>query len=387
MQSPLLAFLTSPWATVVAVGLQTVSVIGLFGYAVGQSHLIYLYIRRGPSPGPAPTPRADDGDLPFVTVQVPMYNERHVACEVMNACAAFDWPRDRLELQILDDSTDDTVQIIDERAAFWRARGLIVEVVRRTHRDGYKAGALAHGTPTARGEFLALFDADFRPHPDFLRQMMPRFADPRVGFVQARWGHINRTWSALTRAQSIVLDAFYLVEQEARHRAGLMIRFNGSAGVWRASAIADAGGWHADTLSEDYDLALRAQLRGWRGDYAVEVVAPAELPVNMLDYKLQQTRWARGRGQVMRKLLPTLWRAELRPLVKAHVIFDMLNIFTVPSILLFAFLSPWLMLVLAARPSLQPFALGLTLIQMPLNAALVPVIVWMAVRPYGRTLA
>ena len=384
MQSSLFAALTSPAASIVALAIQALGVLGLFTYGVGQAHLLYLYVRRGPRPV---TPPTGTGELPFVTVQIPMYNERHVAREVMNACAALDWPRDRFELQILDDSADDTVAIIDERADYWRAQGIAVQVVRRAHRTGYKAGALAHGTPQARGEFLAIFDADFRPYPDFLRRIMPRFADARVGFVQGRWGHLNRTWSLLTRAQAVVLDAFFVVEQEARHRAGFIIRFNGSAGVWRAAAIADAGGWHADTLSEDYDLALRAQLRGWRGDYAVDVVAPAELPVTMLDYKVQQTRWARGRGQVIRKLVSTLWHADLPPMVKAHVLFDMFNILTVPSLLLIAFSSPWVALVLLARPSAQPVGIAMAIVQLPLNIVLVPTFLWMSVRQYGRTVA
>lgn len=250
--------LTSPTGAWLALALNVVGVAGCVLYGIGQAHLAW-YLWRRPSRGTPPA-LPPDTQLPFVTVQLPMYNERYVAAVVIDACANLDWPRDRFELQVLDDSVDDTKGIVDERADYWRARGVDVRIVRRTVRTGYKAGALAHAAQTARGEFHALFDADFRPEPDFLRRTMGWFADERVGAVQARWGHLNREWSWLTRAQSVVIDAFFLGEQEARDRAGFFTRFNGSAGIWRAKTIADAGGWQADTLAEDLDLAYRAQL-------------------------------------------------------------------------------------------------------------------------------
>ncbi|MBI3569058.1 MAG: glycosyltransferase [Gemmatimonadetes bacterium] len=384
MLHTLYAFATSPVGAWVAFALNAVGVAGFLAYGVGQGHLVWLYLRRGPRRDRATWSGIADASLPVVTVQLPLYNEHLVAATLIDACAALDWPADRLEIQVLDDSTDETVAIVDERASHWRARGIDVRVVRRAVRTGFKAGALAHGASIARGEFHALFDADFQPHRDFLRRTMPWFAAPRVGAVQARWGHLNRTQSWLTRAQAMVIDSFFLVEQEARDRAGLFIRFNGSAGIWRAATVADAGGWQADTLSEDYDLCLRAQLAGWQMVYTRDVVAPGELPPTMHDYKVQQTRWARGRGQVIRKLLPTLLRADLTPLVKAHAVFDMLNILTVPSLLLVGLASPWLALALAHQPSLRPWALALGIAQLPLNGVLVPYFVWQALRPYAR---
>lgn len=366
--------------------LNAIGVLGFIAYGIGQGHLVWLYWRLGPRKDRPRQLPASDADLPLVTVQLPMYNERHVAATVIDACAGLDWPANRLEIQVLDDSDDETVPIVDERAAYWRTRGIDVQVVRRPTRVGYKAGALAHGTQFARGEFHALFDADFRPPADFLRRAMPYFADPKVGAVQTRWGHLNRTGSWLTRAQAMVIDSFFLVEQEARDRAGLFIRFNGSAGIWRARTVADVGGWQADTLAEDYDLCLRAQLGGWRMVYDRDIVVPGELPPTMHDYKVQQTRWARGRGQVIRKLALTLARAPLSPFVRMHALFDLLNILTVPSLLLVGLASPWLAVALAREPAIRPWALALGIAQLPLNGLLVPYFVVQALRPYARTI-
>jgi cellulose synthase/poly-beta-1,6-N-acetylglucosamine synthase-like glycosyltransferase len=374
--------LTGAW---VAFVLNAIGVGGFIAYGVGQGHLVWLYLRRGARGNRVTWTDVPDASLPVVTVQLPLYNERLVAARVIDACAALDWPADRLEIQVLDDSTDESAAIVDARAVHWRARGIDVRVVRRDTRTGFKAGALAHGATRARGEFHALFDADFQPRPDFLRRTMPHFADPRVGAVQARWGHLNRTQSWLTRAQAMVIDSFFLVEQEARHRAGLFVRFNGSAGIWRATTVADAGGWQADTLSEDYDLCLRAQLAGWRMVYTRDVVVPGELPPTMHDYKVQQTRWARGRGQVIRKLLPSLLRADLPPLVKAHAVFDMLNIITVPSLILVGVASPWLALAVAHQAAIRPWALAIGIAQLPFNGLLVPYVLWHTLRPYARS--
>ncbi len=378
------AFATGLSGAWLAFVLNAIGVGGFIAYGLGQGHLVWLYLRRGPRRDRPMWKDVPDESLPVVTVQLPIYNEKLVAASVIDACAALDWPADKLEIQVLDDSTDESVAIVDARAAHWRARGVDVQVVRRETRTGFKAGALAHGATVARGAFHALFDADFLPHRDFLRATMPYFVDPRVGAVQARWGHLNRTQSWLTRAQAMVIDTFFLVEQEARDRAGLFIRFNGSAGIWRATTVADAGGWQADTLSEDYDLCLRAQLAGWRMVYTRDVVAPGELPPTMHDYKVQQTRWGRGRGQVIRKMLPALLRADLPPLVKVHAVFDMLNILTVPSLILVGVASPWLALALAHQPAIRPWALVLGIAQLPLNLFLVPYVLWQSLRTYAR---
>lgn len=391
MQSLLQSFAPGTVGAWIVFVLNSLGIIGCIGYGFGQAHLVWLYLRRGPRRDRKMWKDVPDAALPVVTIQLPLYNEHLVAARVIDACAAIDWPADKLEIQVLDDSTDDSVAIVDERAAHWRARGIDVQVVRRGQRTGFKAGALAYGARIARGEFHALFDADFLPDRDFLRRAMPYFADGDVGAVQARWGHINRTQSWLTRAQAMVMDSFFLVEQEARDRAGLFIRFNGSAGIWRATAIEDAGGWQADTLSEDYDLCLRTQLAGWRMVYACDIVVLGEVPPTMHDYKVQQRRWGRGRGQVIRKMFPSLIRADLSPLVKAHAVFDMLNIVTVPSLLLIGVMSPLLSYALLHEPAIRPAAASVGqitgIIQAPLKWILLPYIALQALRPYASGMA
>jgi glycosyltransferase involved in cell wall biosynthesis/cytochrome c553 len=246
--------------------------------------------------------------LPMVTVQLPLYNERYVARRLLEAVGAFEYPRERLEIQVLDDSTDETAEIVAAAAERLRARGLNVVHLRRRVRAGFKAGALAEGLACARGEFIAIFDADFVPRADFLTLTLPHFA-PGVAVVQTRWGHLNRRYSPLTIAQSLGIDGHFAVEQTARARCGLFLNFNGTAGVWRKAAILDAGGWAHDTLTEDLDLSYRAQLRGWHIVYRPEIDCPAELPVLVSGFKSQQRRWAKGSIQTARKLLPALWRS------------------------------------------------------------------------------
>ncbi|RME43435.1 MAG: glycosyltransferase [Chloroflexi bacterium] len=244
---------------------------------------------------------------PRVTVQLPVYNERYVINRLIDAIARLDWPRDRLEIQVLDDSTDVTTNIARAAVRHWQQRGVNVRLIHRDDRVGFKAGALAHGLSTATGEFIAIFDADFVPPPDFLRRTVPHLlADPGLGMVQARWGHLNADYSLLTRAEALAIDAHFVVEQTARDRSGLYLNFNGTAGVWRRECIESAGGWHADTLSEDVDLSYRAQLAGWRLRYLPDVVVPAELPPQIHGFKGQQFRWAKGSIQVARKLAKPL---------------------------------------------------------------------------------
>jgi hypothetical protein len=240
-----------------------------------------------------------------------VYNERHVVGRLIDAVAALDYPRDRLEIQVLDDSMDDTSAIAARRVEALRAAGLDIAHVRRPDRAGFKAGALQHGLRLARGELLAVFDADFVPSPGILRDLVPWFRDADVGVVQARWEHLNADYSALSRAQAILLDGHFVVEHAARMEGGRFFNFNGTAGVLRRACVLDAGGWQHDTLTEDLDLSYRAQLRGWRFVYAPHVTCPAELPVEMNAFKAQQHRWAKGSIQVARKLLPAVWRAPL----------------------------------------------------------------------------
>ncbi len=277
--------------------------LAVYGLSALLHAVLYLRHRREPPP-PPPVPWAA---LPPVTVQIPVYNEVHVVERAIRAAAALEYPRDRLQVLILDDSDDETTAVAHACAATHRARGLEIAVLRRTDRSGYKAGALAHALPHSKGECIAIFDADFQPQADFLLRTIPHLvARPEVGFVQTRWAFLNSDYSLLTRAQALAFEGYFVVEQTARSRAGLMLIFNGSAGVWRRACIEDAGGWQSDTLCEDLDLSLRAQAAGWKPLYLPEVPVPSELPPQVGAFKLQQARWAQGSAQNLRKLGPRL---------------------------------------------------------------------------------
>ncbi|MCA9493397.1 MAG: glycosyltransferase, partial [Myxococcales bacterium] len=260
--------------------------------SVNGLHRLWMVIafwRRRPSIAPP-----DPAEWPVVTVQLPVFNERYVVERLIRAVAALDWPRDRLEIQVLDDSTDDTTELSARLVDELRAQGHDIQLVHRTDRTGFKAGALAAGLAVAKGDLVAVFDADFVPTPDFLRRLVPWFADPGVGMVQARWGHLNAEQDWLTAAQATLLDGHFVIEHTARNASGRWFNFNGTAGIWRRQAIVDGGGWQHDTLTEDLDLSYRSQLAGWRFLYLPEVVAPAELPPDMRAFKAQQHRWAKG---------------------------------------------------------------------------------------------
>jgi hypothetical protein len=273
-------------------------------------------------------------EWPPVTVQLPVYNERRVIERIIEAVAHLDYPRDRLEIQVLDDSNDETRAWAEHAVARHAARGVDIRLLRRDHRAGFKAGALAAGLAVARGEFLAVFDADFVPGRDFLRRTLPYFADPGVGMVQARWGHLNRDGSLLTAAQAVMLDSHFALEHDARMRSGLFFNFNGTAGVWRRACIESAGGWSPDTLTEDLDLSYRAQLAGWRFVFDATIEAPAELPADLEALKSQQRRWAKGSIQTARKLLPRLLRDALPLPVKLEALVHLTNNLAYPLLLL-----------------------------------------------------
>lgn len=288
--------------------LYVVVALGLALYGFNELFLLFLYLRHRKDAAP---PHREVEEWPPVTVQLPIYNEAHVVERLIDAAARLDYPSDKLEIQVLDDSTDETTLLAEEKAREWRERGVNVRILHRDNRDGFKAGALAEGLEKASGEFIAVFDADFLPPPDFLRRTIPYFfQNPRLGMVQARWGHLNRDYSHLTKAQAIALDGHFVVEQTARNRSGLLINFNGSGGVWRQDCIEDAGGWHKDTVSEDMDLSYRAQLRGWECLYLPDVVAPAEIPPQLNAFKRQQFRWAKGSIQCLLKLGPEIIRSR-----------------------------------------------------------------------------
>jgi cellulose synthase/poly-beta-1,6-N-acetylglucosamine synthase-like glycosyltransferase len=277
-------------------------------YGLNAYWLLWLYLKhRRPPEQPPPL-----STVPAVTVQLPVYNERHVVGRAIDAVAALDWPRDRLQIQVLDDSTDETVALAKEWVDQYRRCGLDITHLHRRDRAGYKAGALNAALPHAAGEYVAIFDADFCPPPDFLQRIIPYLvADPGLAYVQARWGHLNDGYSLLTRAQSIALDGHFCIEHPARERAGLLSTFNGTGGVWRKESIEDTGGWDPAQLTEDVDLAYRAQLAGWCGMTAPHIVAPAELPAQVPAFRQQQSRWARGNTQCLLKLGWPLARARI----------------------------------------------------------------------------
>jgi cellulose synthase/poly-beta-1,6-N-acetylglucosamine synthase-like glycosyltransferase len=275
----------------------------LFVYGVNFFYLTYITLRDRR----AKLPQPPLSELPPVTIQLPIYNEMYVAERLIAAAAALDYPRALLEIQVLDDSTDETREIVARKVAQLQLQGFQIFHLHRKQRSGYKAGALAEGLKQAQGEFIAIFDADFIPGRDFLRRTLPYFSDPGVAFVQTRWGHVNRDYSLLTQLQSLAIDAHFMVEQFARSQAGLWFNFNGTAGIWRKAAMLDAGGWRSDTLTEDLDLSYRAFFKGWKAVYLRDVEVPAELPVSFNAYRRQQGRWARGSLECALRFIPQVW--------------------------------------------------------------------------------
>ncbi|HJS29802.1 MAG TPA: cellulose synthase family protein, partial [Anaerolineales bacterium] len=291
------------------------AIIGLlFLFGIYHFYIVYLAIRFDRQP----VESLEISDWPAVTVQLPIYNELYVAERLIRAAARLDYPRDRLEIQVLDDSDDETRAAAESTANELAADGFQVRYIHRDVRSGYKAGALSQGLKVATGEFLAIFDADFIPPVDFLRRTLPRFTGPEIAFVQARWGHLNRDYSLLTFMQALTLDSHFVIEQYARSQAGYWFNFNGTAGIWRREAIEDAGGWRSETLTEDLDLSYRAFLRGWQAKYLRDVVVPAELPVTFGAYRRQHNRWARGGFECARNLVPAIWRTETSLSQKIH---------------------------------------------------------------------
>lgn len=325
------------------------AMFGLSVYALQSLVLsiVFLFQRRRSSRWIPEAPEK----WPLVTVQLPIYNERFVVERLIDAACALDYPLSALSIQVLDDSTDDTTELARQRVAFYRAQGFQIKLVHRRKRFGYKAGALQEGLRRAPGDFIAIFDADFVPPVDFLRQLIPYLiGNPELGMVQARWGHLNHAYSLLTRGQALFLDGHFVVEQTARSRMGLLFNFNGSAGVWRRICIEDAGGWQGDTLSEDMDLSYRAQMKGWRFAFLPDVVAYAEIPPQVAALKQQQYRWARGSMQVLRKLHGSIWRGQLSGLQR---LFGFLHLSAYVSHLLM------IVLLLASLPVVQSHGAGL----------------------------
>src|SRR6476646_5239211 len=290
-------------------------VLGLSAYGIHRYSIIYLYFKNRHR---KPSPASQFDSLPVVTVQLPIYNEIHVVERLLKAISELDYPKDKLEIQVLDDSTDETLEMTERMVAQLRERGFDAAVLHREDRIGFKAGALDHGFQKAKGDYFFILDADFVPPRNILRECIHYFCDPTVGMIQTRWGHINRSYSWLTRAQAILLDGHLVLEQTARIRTGRFFNFNGTAGLWRKNCIREAGGWQHDTLTEDLDLSYRAQLRGWKFVFLADIVTPAELPVDMNGFKSQQHRWTKGSIQTCKKLLPKIWRSHLPLLIKVE---------------------------------------------------------------------
>jgi cellulose synthase/poly-beta-1,6-N-acetylglucosamine synthase-like glycosyltransferase len=317
--------------------LYLIILVALAVYGFHRSSLVFLYYRHRDK---HPVARGKFAELPAVTVQLPLFNEMYVVERLLDAVAAIRYPRDRFQIQVLDDSTDETCDICRHKIEqlIVRYPDLDIEYVHRTDRTGFKAGALENGLRTAKGELVLIFDADFVPNPDILERSVHHFLDPEVAVVQCRWEHINRDFSALTEAQALMLNGHFIMEHAGRNRSGRFFNFNGTAGLWRRAAIVDAGGWQHDTLTEDMDLSYRAQLRGWRFVYLPEIAAPAELPVEMSAFKAQQFRWAKGSIQVARKLLPRILGSKATFAQKSEAFFHLTNNFAYPLLLLLSLL-------------------------------------------------
>jgi len=310
------------------------TILGILSiYGLHRYYLTFLYLRNR-NKAPRPLERFDS--LPRVTVQLPIYNERYVAERLLDSVTRIDYPREQLEIQVLDDSTDETRIICSQLVAEYARAGVPISYCHREHREGFKAGALAEGLKKAAGEFIAIFDADFAPPPSILRDMVHYFTDPQVAVVQGRWTWINRHTSNLTEVEAIMLDGHFVIEHGARNFSGRFFNFNGTAGMWRRSAIVDAGGWQHDTLTEDTDLSYRAQLKGWKFVYDPRIVCPSELPVEMNAFKTQQSRWAKGLIQTAKKLLPVIWRSSQPLDIKLEASFHLTANIAYPLMTLFA---------------------------------------------------
>lgn len=314
-----------------------------------------------------PCPDVPDNELPFVTVQLPIYNERLVVERLIESVANLDYPADRLQIQILDDSTDSTTEIATALANRIRGQGIDIDLRHRCERLGFKAGALEAGLVDAKGEFIVVFDADFVPKPNYLRQTIPHFlSEPELGMIQARWGHLNRRESALTAAQTIALDKHFVMEQSVRHRANLFPKFNGSAGIWRRRCLEDAGGWEDDTVCEDLCLSTRAILRGWQFRYLNGVVAPAELPRTISAYKNQQSRWAKGSTQCLVKFGPSILTTRRHsPIARVYALISMAG-YTTHLLMLLLLLVQVPLIYLGYKPPAILLLFGLASLAQPL---------------------
>ncbi|HEX8475782.1 MAG TPA: glycosyltransferase family 2 protein [Pyrinomonadaceae bacterium] len=339
--SPLYRLDAFDWTILIAY-FTILGVLAIYGaYRIKQVVDFWRYRKLGPQPK---AHYAADA-LPHITVQLPLFNEMYVVERLLEAVTALDYPRERLEIQVLDDSTDETQGVATATVEAYRQKGFDICYIHRADRTGFKAGALENGLKTAKGELVAIFDADFVPKPDCLRKLVHHFTDPTVGCAQMRWSHINGSYNLLTRLQTIMLDGHFVIEQTVRNRTGGFFNFNGTAGIWRRRTIELSGGWQHDTLTEDTDLSFRAQLMGWRFVYLLDEDAPSEIPVEINAFKAQQRRWAKGVMQVGLKLYPRIWRAALPFRVKLEMFFRLTGNISYPLMILVSFLQFPLLLV------------------------------------------
>ncbi|MBI5726240.1 MAG: glycosyltransferase [Ignavibacteriales bacterium] len=313
------------------VSLSILFVFGCHGFIMMYYHRKYK--------AESPVPQQDTFREAMVTIQLPLFNELYVVERLIDYVCEIDYPKDKLEIQVLDDSTDETVEIVAHAVARKAAEGFDIKHVRRANREGFKAGALKEALKTAKGEFVAIFDADFIPQKDFLRKTLPFFHEEKIGMVQTRWDHLNGDYSILTKVQALALDGHFVIEQTVRNKAGFFITFNGTGGIWRKTCIYDAGNWSSDSLAEDLDLSYRAQLNGWRFVFLRDITSPAELPSEINALKTQQFRWTKGHVETAKKLLPQVWRSKLPLRQKIHSTFHLTNNLVFPFILLAAILN------------------------------------------------
>ena len=319
----------------------TIALVLIFMYALAQLNLLFSYLAAQNKKDTSETfDFSNPDEVPFVTIQLPVYNEMYVMDRLLENIALIDYPKDKLEIQVLDDSTDETVKTTFEHVQKLKQTGLDIKHICRTDRSGFKAGALKEGLKIAKGEYIAIFDADFLPHPNWLKKTIPYFKDEHIGVVQTRWGHINRNYSTLTKIQAFALDAHFTLEQVGRSSKGHFINFNGTAGVWRKTCIIDAGNWEGDTLTEDLDLSYRAQLKNWKFKYLEDVETPAELPVVISAARSQQFRWNKGGAENFRKMLWRVLKAKnISSKTKVHGVLHLLNSTMFLNVFLVAILS------------------------------------------------
>lgn len=336
------------------ISVYSLALLGIFFYSLAQLNLLFNYLKFKKKTVEGPVWNLKDpAQTPYVTIQLPLYNEAYVVERLLDNIAQIQYPKEKLEIQVLDDSTDESVQDNAQQIAKLQASGLDIVHIRRSNREGYKAGALKEGLVVAKGEFIAIFDADFLPQKDWLLKTVPHFAQPEIGVVQTRWGHLNRDYSVLTKIQAFALDAHFTLEQVGRNSKGHFINFNGTAGIWRKQCIIDAGNWEGDTLTEDLDLSYRAQLKGWKFKYLEEVETPAELPMVISAARSQQFRWNKGGAENFRKSARKVLGANNLPFkTKFHGFMHLLNSSMFLFVFTVALLSIPMMFIKSSYPEL-----------------------------------